>query len=151
MRNCKMQRTVISITLMMISFVSFSATLSSMTQAQVEHAIVNKTLISIPTDNLNGRTIDNTFSMFMGGHGVMLGSMSLKPANEPQTDQGSYTIQKDGTVYFIWQHWDGAKKLCAHFYNTQNAYLAVGCDQVFHTAYMKAAIQSGDHLKAKIY
>lgn len=37
---------------------------------------VNKTSISIATDNLNGRTIENTFSMFLDNHGNILGKMS---------------------------------------------------------------------------
>jgi len=142
-----MQKLLIFSILFMISPLSFSVTLSSMTKSQVEHFLVDKTLISIPTDNLNGKTIDNTFSMFMDNHGVIWGKMSHKPANEPQTDKGIYSIAKDGLFYITWQHWDGSKKLSGYFFDTQNAYLAIGRDHVFHTAYMKEMIQSGNRLK----
>ncbi len=125
----------------------FSATLNSLNKTEFIKAFVNKTSTSIATDNLNGRTIENTFSMFLDDKGNIIGKMSHKPANEPQTDKGVYTIQNDGIAYIIWKHWDGAKKLCFHVFNTQNAYINVGCDGVFHTAFMKEAIQTGNHLK----
>ncbi len=140
------QRSVIFTVLLVIGSFAFSATLTSMTQLQIEQALVNKTLVSIPTDNLNGRDINNRFSMFMDGHGVIWGKMSFKPSNEPQADKGIYSIAKDGTFYITWQHWDGAKKLAGHIFETQNAYLAISNDGVFHTAYMKEAVQSGNHL-----
>jgi len=118
-----------------------------MNKTQFEQAFVNKTFTSIATDNLNGRTIDNTFSMFLDNQGNIWGKMSHKPVNEPQTDQGTYSVGKDGTFYITWQHWDGAKQLCGYVFETKNAYISVDCNQVFHTAFMKAAAQSGNHLK----
>jgi hypothetical protein len=125
---------------------SFGANLHSLSKSQFEQALVNKTLVSIATDNLNGKTIDNTFAMYMDDKGNIWGKMSHKPANEPQTDKGVYALAEDGTFYITWQHWDGAKKLCGHVFDTQNAYISVGCDGVFHTAFMKEAIQPGNHL-----
>ena len=130
-----------------LSTLCFGATLNSMTKMQVENAFLNKTLISIPTDNLNRKTINNTFSMFMDRKGHVLGKMSLRPFNEPQIDHGIYTIKNNGNVYITWQHWDFKKKLCAQFFETKNAYIAVDCTGIFHTVYMKASMQSGDHLK----
>lgn len=44
---------------------SFAVTLNSLNKEQFMKAFVNKTSISIATDNLNGHTIENTFSMFL--------------------------------------------------------------------------------------
>ena len=137
---------IIFVALVSINSLSFSATLSSLNRDQFIKAFVNKTSISIATDNLNGRTIENTFSMYLDNKGNIIGKMSHKPVNEPQTDNGVYSIDEDGTAYITWQHWDGAKKLCFHAFNTNNAYINVGCDNVFHTAFMKEAIKSGNHL-----
>lgn len=137
---------IIFTTVLAINSLSFGATLNSLNKEQFVKAFVNKTSISIATDNLNGRTIENTFSMFLDNQGNIIGKMSHKPANEPQTDKGVYSIAEDGTAYITWQHWDGAKKLCFHAFNTENAYINVGCDNVFHTAFMKNAIKSGNHL-----
>jgi hypothetical protein len=128
------------------SSLCFAATLSSLNKEQFVKAFVNKTSVSIATDNLNGRTIENTFSMFLDDHGNAVGKMSQKPTNEPQTDKGIYSINDDGTAYITWQHWDGKKTLCFRAFNTENAYINVGCDNVFHTAFMKEAIQPGNLL-----
>jgi hypothetical protein len=125
----------------------FAATLNSLNKDQFINAFVNKTSVSIATDNLNGVTIENTFSMFLDGDGNIIGKMSHKPVNEPQTDKGIYSIDKDGTAYITWQHWDGAKKLCFRAFNTENSYINVGCDDVFHTVFMKEAIKPGNLLK----
>ncbi len=137
---------ILGMALITMTSVSFAATLTSLNKTQVEQAFVGKTLVSIPTDNLNGKTINNTFSMFMDNHGHIWGSMSQKPVDEPRADEGVYSIKQDGTVYMTWNHWDGAKQLCFHSFATANAYLNVGCDQVFHTAFMKADVVQGDHL-----
>lgn len=138
---------VMFLALLSIHSLGAAATLVSMNKSQFKKEFVNKTLISIATDNLNGRTIDNTFSMFLDEQGHIWGKMSHKPVNEPQTDQGVYTIANDGTFYITWQHWDGAKKLCGRIFNTKNAYISVGCDNVFHTVFMKDAVKLGNDLK----
>lgn len=137
---------IIFVALLSINSLSFSATLNSLNRDQFIKAFVNKTSISIATDNLNGRTIENTFSMYLDDKGNIIGKMSHKPVNEPQTDNGVYSIDEDGTAYITWQHWDGEKKLCFHAFNTNNAYINVGCDNFFHTAFMKEAIKAGNHL-----
>ena len=123
-----------------------AATLNSLKKNEFIKAFVNKTAVSIPTDNLNGQTINNTFSMYLDNHGHAIGKMSLKPVNEPQTDKGVYSIDDNGTAYITWQHWDGGKKLCFHAFDTKNAYVNVGCDQVFHTVFMKDVIRPGNTL-----
>ncbi len=129
-----------------ISHVSFGANLISLNKDQFVKAFVGKTSTSIATDNLNGRTIENTFSMFLDEKGNITGKMSHKPASEPQIDKGVYSIDEDGTAYVTWQHWDEAKRLCFHAFNTNNAYINVDCNNVFHTAFMKDAIKTGNHL-----
>ncbi|HVV67740.1 MAG TPA: hypothetical protein VHE99_01700 [Gammaproteobacteria bacterium] len=123
-----------------------AVTLSPINKSEFEKSIINKTLTSIPTDNLNGRTINNTFSFYLDNQGHAWGKMSVKPKDEPQTDQGTYSVDKDGTFHLTWQHWDYAKTLCGHLFETQNAYISVDCDNVFHTVFMKENILSGNHL-----
>ena len=130
---------IFSIALTMSSH-CFSATLTSLNRDQFIKAFVNKTSISIATDNLNGRTIENTFSMYLDDKGNITAKMSHKPVNEPQIDHGVYSIDEDGTAYITWQHWDGAKKLCFHSFNTNNAYINIDCDNVFHTDFMKELV-----------
>jgi hypothetical protein len=137
---------VIGLMSLTLSTFSFGTTLSPINKSQFQAAIINKTLISIATDNLNGKTINNTFSMFLDDQGHIWGKMSLKPKDEPQTDQGTYSVEEDGTFHLRWQHWDYAKTLCGHLFETKNAYISVDCDNVFHTVFMKADIRPGNHL-----
>lgn len=125
---------------------AYAAILHSINGTQFKHAFIGKTCTSIATDNLNGRTIDNTFSMFMDNNGNIMGKMSHKPDNESQTDKGTYTVKQDGTFYITWQHWDGGQKLCGRIFDTKNAYISADCNNVFHTVFMKAAIESGNVL-----
>lgn len=124
----------------------YGATLNSLSKEQFIRAFVNKTSTSIPIGHLSGRTLHNTFSVYFDDKGHVMGRMLMKQANEPQTDAGVYSIDKDGTAYINWKHWNGAQKICFHIFDTENTYISVGCDNVFHTAFMKDSIETGNHL-----
>ena len=102
--------------------------------------------VTFGTDNLNGRTIQNHFSMYLAPNGTMVGRMQHKPGNQPRVDTGHYRITKDGTFYMRWHHWDSKKQLCGHFFATKNAYMSLDCDNVFHTVFMKSDIKQGKHI-----
>lgn len=137
--------TVCALALLLSSY-SYSDSITSLDKTQLQAAVINKTFSSIAIDNLNGKTINNTFSMYMDKHGNILGKMSVKPANLPQYDQGTYTIDQDGTFYITWQHWDERKKICGHLFETKNAYISIDCDNVFHTVFMKDDISLGNKI-----
>lgn len=145
-RSYFMLRTLIFSTSLIASTFSFGLTLHSMTKAQVEKAFVNNTAITIPTDDLNGKIINNIVSVYLDNKGHISGKMAAKPEGAPQADEGVYRIRKDGTLDITWQHWNHAKKFHAHFFNTKNAYVAIDNDVVFHTAFMKNSIRHGNHL-----
>lgn len=124
----------------------YGASLKSLDKDKMKQAVVNKTLISIATDNLNGKTIDNTFSMYLDDKGNIFGKMAQKPANEPQNDKGVCIINEDGSFSITWEHWDGAKQICGYFFETENAYISVDNQNVFHTVFMKRSIKPGNKL-----
>jgi hypothetical protein len=125
---------------------AYGATLKSLNKDKMEQAIVNKTLVSIGTDNLNGKTIDNTFSMYVDDKGNIFGKMGQKPADEPQNDQGICVFNEDGSFSITWEHWDGAKQISGYFFETENAYISIDDQNVFHTVFMKESITTGNHL-----
>lgn len=137
--------TVGSIAFLLSSY-SYSSSITSLDKMQLQTAAINKTFSSIAIDNLNGKTINNIFSMYMDKHGNIFGKMSVKPANLPQYDQGTYTIDQDGTFYITWQHWDEHKKICGHLFETKDAYISIDCDNVFHTVFMKDKILLGNKI-----
>ena len=134
----------VSIFTLLMNSLSFAATLQSLSKQQFERAFVNKTATSVGTIQSNGTPLHIPFSMFLDNHGRIWATLAAQPANNmPQTDEGVYTVGKDGSLYITWNHWFHSKRLCAHLFNTKNGYIVVGCDNVFQTIFMKNAIVSG--------
>lgn len=125
---------------------AYGATLQSLDKEKIKQAVVNKTLVSIGTDNLNGKTIDNTFSMYIDDKGSIFGKMGQKPADEPQKDKGTCIFNDDGSFSITWEYWDGAKEIRGNFFETENAYISIDDQNVFHTVFMKDSIKTGNQL-----
>lgn len=125
----------------------FGATLNSINRDQFKEAFVDKTFTAISTSELNGKEINNRVTVYVGNKGKIKGKFSDKPANSVQIDQGVYKIKDDGMICITWQHWFNAKEECVYAYNTQNSYIMVDNNNIFHFSIMKFAIKSGDNLK----
>lgn len=141
-----MKKFLVGFLLSAATFLDFGATLISMTKNQVVATFVNKTFASIGTDNLDGRNINVSNIVFLSKNGQAFGKMSLKPKNDPQVDQGVYSIKDDGSLLIKWRRWDGSKQLCFHLFETKNAYISIDCNNVFHSAFMKADVHAGNRL-----
>jgi hypothetical protein len=141
-----MKKLLLLITMLAISPLALCATLQSLNKKQLNDAFVNKTAVSINYDDFHGHPLGASFSYYLDGKGNIIGKLSQKPENEPQTDTGTYYLKADGTGYFTWKHWYGGKKICFRIFNTKNAYISVDCQNQFHTVYMKKDIQSGNQI-----
>lgn len=125
------------------SSLSFGATLNAINQDQFKQAFVGKTFTSISTAQSNGKEIDNSVTVYMDNQGTIQGKFTNKPVNAPQTDEGVYKIKDDGMVCITWQHWFNGKEECVYAYDTQNAYIMVDTNKIFHFPVMKFAITGG--------
>ncbi len=144
----KKSTTLVFSALMTISTAVFAdQELESMSKADVQKALVNQTGTSIPTVRLNNQAVTNTFKFYMDDQGHIFGKFLHKPKGQPKIDQGTYNIDSDGKLHITWQHWDNAQAICFYLYNTQNDYLSIGCDNSFHTAFVKASMRAGNQLK----
>ena len=133
-----------SLVTLLISPLSFGATLQSISKKEFEHVFVNKTATSIGTVQSDGNFINIPFSMYMDNHGKIWATLDTNSATDiPKTDEGTYTIGKDGTLYLKWNHWFKSQRLCAHLFNAKDGYLVLGCNNVFQTVFMKNEIASG--------
>jgi hypothetical protein len=141
-----MKKSILLVAMVGMSGSAFSATLESLTKEQFVKAFVNKTSVSIPADVFSGQSMSNTFSLYLDDKGHMKGRLAVKPKNEPQVDEGVYTIEADGTGYFTWNHWYNKKKLCFQLFEAENAYISLECDKVFHTVYLKNSIKAGEQI-----
>lgn len=126
---------------------SFGATLNSINQDQFKQAFIGKTFTAMKTAQLNGKEVNNSVSVFIGDQNKIKGKFADKPANGPQADEGVYTLKEDGMICINWQHWFNGKEECLSTYDTQNAYMMVDSNNVFHFSIMKFAIKAGDNLK----
>lgn len=126
------------------STLAFAATLSSLDKDQVTHAFVNKSFTSIATVRINSQEITDVFTGKMDDQGKIQGKFQHKPTQGPQMDQGVYTIKDNGQLCITWDHWENTKDekaFCVYTFDTKNAYIMVGNDNVFHTIFMKADIK----------
>lgn len=126
---------------------SFGATLNSINQDEFKQSFVGKTFTSVSTAQPNEKKINNSVTVYMDDKGNIQGKFVEKPANAPQTDQGVYSIKDDGQVCITWQHWFNGKQECVYAYNTQNVYIMVDNNNIFHFVIMKSAITPGNHLE----
>ncbi len=144
-----MKTSFLWVSVLTISSTVFAANLESLNKDQVINAFVNKTAVSITSKLFNGQEVNESpraFSFYMDDKGNLSGKLGAKSTNGPQTDVGNYKIDAEGRVFCTWRHWYGGKTVCFNFFNTQNAYLAVNCENVFFTGYLKSAIKEGNHL-----
>lgn len=144
--NLKIFSATVGLLSLGVTTIGCANTLSSLSRTELQQVVVNNTLTSVAIDNLNGKTINNTFAMYMDEQGKIYGKMSIKPAGEPQFDEGTYQVNDDGTFYITWKHWDEQKRICGRLFATANAYISIDCDNVFHTVFMADKIQSGNHI-----
>lgn len=141
-----MKKSILFLTILAVNEPVFSASLESLNKEQFVTAFVNKTTVSLATDVFNGQVVPNTFSYYLDDKGNMQGKFGAKPKNGPQADVGNYKIEADGRVLCTWKHWYNGKTMCFQIFNTENAYISVDCNNIFHTAYLKNAIKEGNHL-----
>ncbi|MDF1796310.1 MAG: hypothetical protein P1U63_07230 [Coxiellaceae bacterium] len=132
--------------MLLVPLVGFCSVLHAMSKAAIENAFFNKTYTSIPVDNLDGKTVNNSNTIYLDGKGHVVGEMGIKPKSEPKIDAGSYKISNDGAVTIQWAHWDFKSKLCFRMYQTKNAYISISCQNVFHSVFMKSAVKFGNHI-----
>ena len=132
--------------LFLFPLLSLSKNLHSMTRDAVTKAFVGNTLTSIGVDNLNGKMVNASNIVYLDKKGVIYGKLGRQIAHVPQYDQGKYQIQKGGSLMITWSHWDFSKPLCFNLFEVKNAYLSIDCQGVYHSTFMKSAVQSGRHV-----
>ncbi len=132
--------------LLSISTIGFAASLSPMNKATATSELTDKTITTISAVTLNGKVISDTFTGYFGKDGKMNGKLASKPADGPQTDQGSWKITADGKVCVTWQSWNNGQEKCVSFYKLSNALLIVNANNGFESLALDNDIQSGNRM-----
>lgn len=128
------------------STASMANSLESLDQSKAKNALDNKTITTISLTTLNGKTQDNVFTGFFSKEGKTKGSFASAPADQPQTDQGTWMVQDDGKLCMTWEHWNNAKQFCMTLYKTKNSIIFINEKDKLESVVMLDKIQSGNKM-----
>ncbi|QMT61621.1 hypothetical protein [Legionella sp. PC997] len=130
--------------LLTTSSLSFAASISSMSKAEVTEAITDKTITTISAATLNDKLLANSFTGYYGKDGKMMGAFAKPTEGAPQNDKGTWLVKEDGSVCMTWEHWFNGKEDCVYFYKLNNGLLVVGANQNFESVILNSDIKSGN-------
>lgn len=134
--------------LMSFSSLCFAAPLQSLNEKQINQTLENKTITTISLITLNGKLVNNRASIYFSKDNKVNGKFSNKPDNDPQTDEGSWSVKPNGTLCVTWQHWNQAKPICVAGYQLKNALFFVNTDtQKLETLILDENIKDGNQVK----
>ncbi len=136
----------LSIALLSVSSISFAAPLSPLNKSAATNELSDKTITTIAAATLDGKIISDSFTGYFGKDGKMNGKFANKPADGPQTDQGTWKVKTDGKVCVTWDHWMEGKEKCVNFYKLSNALLIVNMSNGFESLVLNDDIKSGNHM-----
>ncbi len=114
--------------LFFVSPLGFAASMHSLNKEQVTNALQDKTMTTIPLLTLNGKLVNNTISMYFSKDSKLTGQFANKPDNDPQSDQGTWTIKPNGVLCTTWQHLNKQKPICVFVYKLQNGLVFVNIE-----------------------
>jgi len=137
---------ILSVALLSLSSICFAAPLAIMNKAAATKELSDKTITTISAATLDGKVISDSFTGYFDKNGKMNGKFQTKPANDPQTDQGSWIVKADGKVCVTWQHWNSGKEKCVNFYRLSNALLIVNMNNGFESLVLNDDMQTGNKM-----
>src|SRR5262245_59321095 len=113
-----------------ICSIAFAATnFKPMSKSEAQAALSDKTITTIGWATLNKQLIQNSFSGYFGTDGTAVGHFANKPNdNNPQDDQGTWTVKDDGEACATWQHWSNGQEICIYIYDAKNSLIFIGAD-----------------------
>lgn len=138
---------VLSAVLVSFSSLSFAASLNSLSKDQVVGALENQTITTIPLATLESELIADPATIYFDKNNQISGKFAHKPGNDPQTDQGTWTVKDDGSLCITWKHWFKSVPFCDYVYEANNSLLFIKGDNTFASLVLKKNIKSGNHLK----
>lgn len=122
-----MQKNILAgIALLSFSTISFGASLQSLTKDQVTQMLAGKSMTTIPLVTINDQLLpNNPVTISFNKEGKVNGQFANKPDSDPQTDQGTWKINANGTTCVTWQHWNQSKPICVNIYSTNNSIIFI--------------------------
>jgi hypothetical protein len=143
------KKIIFALALFSISSASLATSLTSMNSAQAKNTLSDKTITTVSAATLNGNIVDNSFTGYFNKDGTMTGKFANSLADgAPQSDTGTWKVQKNGEVCVTWQKWDKGHQKCVTFYKLNHSLLVVGPENKFETVILEDNIQKGNQMPA---
>lgn len=121
----KIKLFLFALTLFSFSFPVMAAFLQSLSNNQVIQAFQDKTITIVPLVTHNGRLIDNFIFAYFSKQNQITGKFATPVDSEPQTDQGTWSVDGKGMLCVTWQHWFSQKPICVNVYSFENSLIFV--------------------------
>ena len=144
------KKLIVFATALMTSTLSFAATLTSMTNTQVEQTFKNKTMQTIPMAMLNHQLLKNSIQIYFGEDGKLQGRFNKTPANQSDTDTGTWSVNGTGQLCVKWTTWDNAQQTCLDVYKTDNSIIFIGANGDLNSVALDTEIMPGNDIKSQV-
>lgn len=138
--------TYLSSLMVLLPAMAIAGNISSMNQDETTKTFSDKTITTINAATLNREMINNKFTGFFSKDGKLVGKFANKPQNDPQQDEGTWSIKPNGSMCFKWNHWDSSQEKCISLYKLQNGILVVNEQNGFETFIQQKDIKSGNQV-----
>lgn len=135
-----------SAVLLAISSACMANSMQSLDQQKVKSLFEDKTITTIALTTLNGQTQNNIFTGYFGKDGKATGSFAPAPTNQPQADQGTWSVKNNGQLCMTWQHWNDAKEFCMAVYKTNNSVIFMNQSNKLESVVLIDDIKSGNQV-----
>jgi hypothetical protein len=133
--------------LSLFTSIAFATNLQSLDQSQVNKALKDKTITTVPLVTIDGDLVNNTFTGFFGKDGKLEGRMAAKPDNGPEKDTGTWKVDGKGVLCATWDHWNNKQSICVSIYKVGNGLLFVNDKtKKLETVVLDDKIQNGNSI-----
>ena len=123
-----------------------SARLKALNNYQIVQTFQDTTITSVPLAVINEQLIVNPFTGYFGQAGKAVGHFAKPLANDqPQTDQGVWTVTSEGAFCITWNHWNNHEQVCWFIYELGNGYLFVNSTRNDFASVILKNIKPGNH------
>ena len=136
-----------AVVLLSLSTATFGATLKSLNKAEATKELEGNTITTVALATINDNLVTNAFTGYFGKDGKMQGQFANAPENQPQKDQGTWTVKADGTTCSNWDQWNNKQPVCFSVYKLSNGLLFINSEnKKFLSLVLQENIKPGNQM-----
>lgn len=137
---------VTSALLSFLPAIAMAGSIDQLNGPDTQKIFEDKTITTLRSATLNGEVIDITFTGYFGKDGSVTGRFAEAPANNPQTNTGTWKVGAKNDLCVTWKDWNHGTEQCMMLYKLSNAILVVGSKDEFNSVILDKDIQSGNKM-----